>query len=144
MGELFNVATLFENELVKNDLIERSSDIASIGSFMFIGELSDATGVDPKTIRYYEREKLLSPSRHGRFRVYVRSDLDRLNKILTMRRMGLPIARIRTLLHAEAGGLNKGKLASVLSNHLEVLRLRQSEVMSQLDATADALRLVTI
>ncbi|MBZ0259615.1 MAG: MerR family DNA-binding transcriptional regulator [Hyphomicrobiales bacterium] len=32
---------------------------------MFIGELAAETGVDPKTIRFYEREGLLSSPRHA-------------------------------------------------------------------------------
>jgi DNA-binding transcriptional MerR regulator len=128
------------DDLMENIQIAPSIEIDSTGSFMFIGELSKATGVDPKTIRYYERERLLSPQRHGRFRVYMRSDVDRLNKVLAMRRMGLSIINIRNLINSDAENLNEGKIANVLLNHLETLRSRQTEVMRQLKATTDALQ----
>lgn len=136
MGEILNL-----DQIIDCGQSLQPVEISSAPSFMLIGELSSATGVDPKTIRYYEREMLISPSRHGRFRVYVQSDLERLNRILTMRRMGLSIAHIRSLLNSKATSLTEGALAQVLLNHLEVLRQRQSEVTRQLKATTDVLQL---
>jgi DNA-binding transcriptional MerR regulator len=134
MNEMLNLDSLMENIQVTPSI-----EINSIGSFMFIGELSSLTGVDPKTIRYYERERLLSPQRHGRFRVYMRSDVDRLNKVLAMRRMGLSIVNIRNLINLDGKSMIEGKIAHVLLSHLETLRSRQIEVMRQLKATTDAL-----
>jgi DNA-binding transcriptional MerR regulator len=129
------------DSLMENIQVAPSVEISATGSFMFIGELSSATGVDPKTIRYYERERLLSPPRHGRFRVYMKSDVDRLNKVLAMRRMGLSIIHIRNLINSDAESLTEGKITNVLLNHLETLRSRQIEVNRQLKATTDALEL---
>src|SRR6478736_6172403 len=66
--------------------------------FLFIGELAKLTGTDPKTIRFYERVELISPPRHGRFRTYLASDVRRLKNVLTLRRLGVPIAQIREIL----------------------------------------------
>ncbi len=66
--------------------------LAPKNGFLFIGELAKLTGTDPKTIRFYERAELISPPRHGRLRTYLASDVRRLKNILTLRRLGVPIA----------------------------------------------------
>ena len=74
------------------------NDDAPQNGFLFIGELAKLTGTDPKTIRFYERAELISPPRHGRFRTYLASDVRRLKNVLTLRRLGVPIAQIREIL----------------------------------------------
>jgi MerR family transcriptional regulator, copper efflux regulator len=106
------------------------------GGFMFIGELATETGIDPKTIRFYEREGLLSPPRHGRFRTYMSSDVNRLKDVLTLRRLGIGIAQIRALLANGADLMNNAQSTNVLLNHLETLRTRQAEVARQIEETA--------
>ncbi len=106
------------------------------GGFMFIGELAAETGIDPKTIRFYEREGLLSPPRHGRFRTYMESDVRRLKDVLAMRRLGISIANIRKIFEANPDITKSQETADLLLNHLETLRSRQAEVAKQLEETA--------
>jgi DNA-binding transcriptional MerR regulator len=110
-----------------------------LGGFMFIGELAAETGIDPKTIRFYEREGLLSPPRHGRFRTYMNSDVRRLKDVLTMRRLGIGIAQIRLLIDGSTDAVNSGLMANMLINHLETLRARQTEVARQIEETSSIL-----
>lgn len=110
-----------------------------LGGFMFIGELAAETGIDPKTIRFYEREGLLSPPRHGRFRTYMNSDVRRLKDVLTMRRLGMGIAQIRLLIENDANTMNTSLMANLLVNHLETLRARQAEVAKQIEETSSIL-----
>ena len=107
-------------------------------SFLFIGELAQETGLDPKTIRFYEREGLVAPPRHGRFRTYMPSDVKRLKDVVIMRKMGIGIAQIRAFLTAEGGLSEAGNESTVnlLLNHLEQLRQRQAELTRQMEATA--------
>lgn len=67
---------------------------------MRIGELAAATGVDPETIRYYEREGLLEPP--GRqangYRAYGKPQLERLSFIRHCRALDIPLADIRQLI----------------------------------------------
>jgi DNA-binding transcriptional MerR regulator len=114
-------------------------------NFLFIGELSRETGADPKTIRFYEREGLLSPPRHGRFRTYLSDDVKRLKDILVMRRMGIGIAQIRSLLASEGGFNAEGgaATANLLLNHLETLRQKQAELTRQMEATTTLLQRCT-
>ena len=106
------------------------------GGFMFIGELATETGVDPKTIRFYEREGLLSPPRHGRFRTYMESDVRRLKDVLMMRRLGIGIANIRKMFETNPEITNSQQTISLLTSHLETLRSRQAEVAKQLEDTS--------
>ncbi len=122
------------------DDVEQHHDGAQPGEFMFIGELAIETGIDPKTIRYYEREGLLTPPRHGRFRTYMALDVRRLKDVLMMRRLGICIANIRKVLETATDGLDAQQMEKLLANHLELLRSKQTEVAKQLEETSDILQ----
>jgi DNA-binding transcriptional MerR regulator len=109
---------------------------AHSGGFMFIGELAVETGVDPKTIRFYEREGLLSPPRHGRFRTYMASDVRRLKDVLMMRRLGIGIASIRKIFETNQEITHSEQTKNLLLNHLDTLRAREAEVAKQLEDTS--------
>ena len=128
-----SVRAVIPIEFEKN---QQKLDGAASAGFMFIGELAVETGTDPKTIRFYEREGLLSPPRHGRFRTYMESDVRRLKDVLMMRRLGISIANIRKLFEANAQPGNDQQTANLLLNHLEALRSRQAEVNKQLEETS--------
>lgn len=110
--------------------------------FLFIGELAKLTSTDPKTIRFYERVELISPPRHGRFRTYLASDVRRLKNILTLRRLGVPIAQIREILDMltpEEDVLSSEKAVRHLKQHLDLLKNRQDELRLQIEKTHSAL-----
>lgn len=110
--------------------------------FLFIGELAKLTGCDPKTIRFYERAELLSPPRHGRFRTYLASDVKRLQNVLMLRRLGVPIAQIKAIFETvggEADILASETAVAMLRAHLDVLRQRQEEISRQIAQTSSAL-----
>ena len=67
---------------------------------MKIGELARATGLTPKTIRFYEFEGLIPdpPRTSSGYRAYVDSDLVRLEFILKAKRLGLSLDEIRGIL----------------------------------------------
>ncbi|HET7480171.1 MAG TPA: MerR family transcriptional regulator [Rubrobacteraceae bacterium] len=62
-----------------------------------IGEVSQAIGLAPQTLRLWERERLIHPQRTGRgYRVYSETDVERLRKIKHLRKTeGLNFAAIR-------------------------------------------------
>lgn len=112
------------------------------GGFLFIGELAKLTGADPKTIRFYERAELLSPPRHGRFRTYLASDVQRLKNVLILRKLGVPIAQIRQifeLVGSDADILANDKAVAMLRIHLEALQVKQIELSQQIEQTSSAL-----
>lgn len=68
---------------------------------MRIGALGQAAGVDPETIRYYERIGLLPvPARQANgYRAYSSAHLERLAFIRHCRELDMPLADIQRLLH---------------------------------------------
>ena len=68
------------------------------GSMGFsIGEVSQAVGLAPQTLRLWERERLIKPRRTERgYRVYTEPDVRRLREIKQLRKVeGLNFAAIR-------------------------------------------------
>lgn len=131
-----------ENHFEDNTSLKSGGHYAPQDGFLFIGELAKLTGSDPKTIRFYERAELLSPPRHGRFRTYLASDVRRLRNVLTLRRLGVPIAQIRGILEVLAPDedvLESAKAVSLLKQHLDMLKSRQDELNQQIEKTHHAL-----
>lgn len=63
-----------------------------------IRQLTDEFGITTRTLRFYEDQGLLNPSRHGRNRIFCEGDRTRLNLILRGKRMGFSLAEIRTII----------------------------------------------
>lgn len=66
-----------------------------------IGAFSQLTGVTVKTLRYYDEVGLLKPSEVDRFtsyRYYTVEQIDRLNRILALKDLGLSLNEIRRVL----------------------------------------------
>ena len=124
-----------------DDAVRKTEPDAQNG-FLFIGELAKLTSTDPKTIRFYERAELLSPPRHGRFRTYLATDVKRLKNVLTLRKLGVPIAQIHKmfdLIGGDADILSSDKAISILRQHLELLRGKEVEITQQIEQTSKAL-----
>lgn len=66
-----------------------------------IGEISEQYGIHPQTLRMYEREGLLRPTRtEGNTRVYDPDTIERLEIILTLtRHLGVNLAGVEVILH---------------------------------------------
>ncbi|KGR72714.1 MerR family transcriptional regulator [Streptococcus phocae subsp. salmonis] len=64
------------------------------------GDLAKAAGVTVRTVQYYDRRKLLSPSAitEGGRRQYTEADLQKLNRILFLRDLDFSIDNIKKLL----------------------------------------------
>jgi DNA-binding transcriptional MerR regulator len=91
-----------------------------------IGELASATGLTVRTLHHYEQIGLLdAPSRsEGHQRLYDGHAVKRVQRILALRDLGLPLAEIAQLLddeHATIAGSLRAQLARV-DAHLERLK----------------------
>jgi DNA-binding transcriptional MerR regulator len=86
-----------------------------------VGELARLTGVSVRTLHHYDQIGLLSPRlrTESGHRLYTRSDVERLQQILSLRQVGLPLDEIGRLL-----GQPNGSLRRTLALHLEVMRER--------------------
>jgi MerR family transcriptional regulator, thiopeptide resistance regulator len=86
-----------------------------------IGELAAAAGVSARTLRHYDDEGLLSPTRRSDagYRRYDARAVGRLYEIVALRRLGLSVAEIRDLLRD--GGDGTSRLPSIAAQHLEAV-----------------------
>ena len=62
-----------------------------------IGELAKAMDITPRSIRFYEEQCLLNPTRNGQNRIYMKKDQVRLKLILRGKRLGFSLAETKTL-----------------------------------------------
>ena len=90
---------------------------------MNIGEVAAISGLNPKTIRYYESRGLLQPLRSTNgYRSYRASDARRLHLLAQARRLGLSLSDCETLLEvAEKKDSVPGALTQLLQTHLDTL-----------------------
>ncbi len=120
---------------------------------MRIGELGQATGVDPETIRYYEKAGLIgAPDRlQNGYRSYGKAHLERLSFIRHCRALDISVADIARLVEfmvhpsPDCGDINhliddqiskvRARLASMqaLENQLTALRARCDAAHSGLE-----------
>ncbi|MCL2544810.1 MAG: MerR family transcriptional regulator [Clostridia bacterium] len=65
--------------------------------FMRVGELAKKAGITTRTLRYYDKEGLLTPSleSEGGYRLYSDKDLVKLMRILMMKQLGFPLSEIK-------------------------------------------------
>jgi DNA-binding transcriptional MerR regulator len=104
-----------------------------------ISDLAKEFGVTPRTIRFYEDEKLLTPDREGQNRVYSARDRARLAWILRGRRVGFSLAEITEML--DLYDLDDGRETQrqvTLEKCRDRLRTLESQ-RDDLDATIDEL-----
>jgi DNA-binding transcriptional MerR regulator len=91
--------------------------------------------VTPRTIRFYEGEGLIHPSRRGSQRLYSRADRARLAWILRGRAVGFSLADIRELLDLYAPGpARRGQLKATVAKVRERIAALDAQ-RAALDAT---------
>ncbi|GGB98103.1 MerR family transcriptional regulator [Cellulomonas carbonis] len=92
-----------------------------------IQEVARLTGTTSRTLRHYDAIGLLRPSRvgHGGLRFYGRDELVRLQRILVLRALGVPLAAVARV-------VDEGEDQVVaLRHHLDQLRSEQARVARQ-------------
>src|SRR5215469_6649605 len=106
----------------------------SRGAYM-ISAVAEMYGIHPQTLRLYEREGLLKPSRtEGNTRLYTEDDLQRLEFILSLARdLGVNIAGMAIILQM------RERMEEMNRQMQEFVRMVQQEVASRVShAHADA------
>lgn len=99
-----------------------------------IGQLAKLSGISARTLRHYDDIELLRPARTASsgYRWYGRTELRRLQRVLVLRELKLPLASIAAVLDEQVD-----ELASLRSHRAEVAaqRDRLSDVLGTLDRT---------
>ncbi|MBI2881647.1 MAG: MerR family transcriptional regulator [Candidatus Tectomicrobia bacterium] len=98
---------------------------------MTIGQVAKATGLSPKTIRYYEGRGLLAPRlrTEGGYRQYEEADVKRLLFIRRAKELGMSLGKISDLLRLWP----QGTCATSRGALKEALRDQMDEIDSQLE-----------
>jgi MerR family transcriptional regulator/heat shock protein HspR len=92
-----------------------------------ISVAAELSGLHPQTLRTYERMGLITPGRSvGGGRRYSHRDIERLRSIAQLTSSGVGVEGVRRLLDLE--------------NQIEALRIRNAELVAELEATREALR----
>jgi MerR family transcriptional regulator, mercuric resistance operon regulatory protein len=92
-----------------------------------IGGLSQRTGCNIETIRYYERVRLLPHAqRRGRYRTYSNADVARLHFVMRSRELGFSLDDIRALLMLSSNPDSRscGQAQNLAAGHLAAVRAR--------------------
>ena len=86
-----------------------------------IGDFAKLAGTNLRTLRYYEELGLLAPASRstGGFRYYRADDLDRLRMVANLQRLGLELARIRTLMDTRGTGLSRAEFLAHVRRALQ-------------------------
>lgn len=97
-----------------------------------IGQLANLANTRPSTLRFYEKEKLLSPD--GRtdagYRLYKPETAERLHLIQRAQRLGFSLADIRTLLTGwDKGKIDSNILSELAENRFIALEKQLTELM---------------
>lgn len=98
---------------------------------MLIGEVAKATGMTPKTLRFYEEQGLLPPAqrRSNGYRQYGDDSVARLNFIARGRAAGLSVSQIRSILALrEKGNAPCAHVRDILAGQLAGLDLKIAEL----------------
>ncbi|TCT05800.1 MerR family transcriptional regulator [Paralcaligenes ureilyticus] len=97
-----------------------------------ISELAHEFSITPRTIRFYEDQGIVSPGREGRNRVYQPRDRTRLKLALRGKRLGLPLAEIRSLIDMyDSPGDTTAQLRhyhGLLTRHRQVLERQRADL----------------
>ncbi len=107
-----------------------------------IGQLSQRTGANIETIRYYERIGLLPVAlRRGRYRSYDLTDVARLGFVRRSRELGFSIKEVRALLDLAAGGHEScAEARDLAAVHLHDVRSRIADLRRMERALATTVR----
>ena len=101
--------------------------------FMTVGQLAKKIGITIRTLQYYDKEGLLSPSveSEGGRRLYTDKDLVKLHQILSLKSLGFSLKDIK-------GGLISLKtpddVAKALTEQADVLRKKIEQLKDSLVA----------
>ena len=106
------------------------------GRRMLIHEICKITGLTRKTVEYYREQGLISPlERENGYREFTDSDAERLQKIAVLRRLDVPVERIRAILADESGGELR---ATAVQARLDRLEARERAALAR-ECRGDAL-----
>ncbi len=103
-----------------------------------ISELAKQAGISRSTLLYYEREGLLPPAHRAAngYRLYAERQAERLQQIVSYRRLGIPVAEIKVLLGHDAESSRQKILQQQflrLEREISALQKQQRAIVDMLE-----------
>ena len=103
-----------------------------------VQEFAELAGVTVRTLHHYDRLALLRPRRtDAGYRLYSLSDLERLEQIVALKFLGLPLKQIKLLLERDTR-----ELSDVLASQRRALEEKRRRLDLAISAIQDAERIV--
>ena len=113
-----------------------------------VHEFAQLAGVTVKALHHYDRLGLLKPRRaDSGYRIYVERDLERLEQIVALKFLGLPLKQIKILLEREATAwplmhvlvtAYKARLPLTIATIIQGERIGEHAITSGVDAKAES------
>jgi DNA-binding transcriptional MerR regulator len=102
-----------------------------------IGEVAKKTGVSVRSLRHYDSIGLLAPSFHSeaRYRLYSKSDLIQLQKVVSLKQMGFSLQAIKTILRDDAISLQKTMQMHLI--YIQEKLAQQQQIYQQIKHVCD-------
>lgn len=112
------------------------------GELFTVGEFASKAGVTQRTVRYYDKIDLLKPSAHnsGGHRLYTRHDFVRLQKILTLKFIGLSLEDIGNIIRYD---LDDSDFKKSLEIQRDIMDKKVNHIRMVMEAIDETLHMLT-
>ncbi|GAA0084958.1 MerR family transcriptional regulator [Clostridium sp. CTA-7] len=106
-----------------------------------IGEFSKKAGVTLRTLRYYDKIDLLKPSFHNEsgYRLYSKNDFPKLQKILTLKFIGLSLDEIKDVMKEE---VKENDFEKSLKIQKKIIKEKINHELNVIQAIDEALKMI--
>jgi DNA-binding transcriptional MerR regulator len=111
-----------------------------------ISDLSAEFGVTARTLRFYEDEGLIAPSRRGVARIYSKRDRARMAWILRAKRVGFSLTEIREMIDlydlGDGRRTQREVTIEMCRDKIDMLRRQRNDIDSSIDELEAFIKLV--
>lgn len=102
-----------------------------------VGDLASLTGLTVRTLRYYDQIGLFSPSGHSGLghRMYNEADIQRLQKILSLKDLGLSLEEIKRVLEGQT--YSSSEIVAIQIERVRKHMKIQQKLLAELERVAE-------
>jgi DNA-binding transcriptional MerR regulator len=114
----------------------------------YIGDVAKRLGITQRSIRYYEERGLIHPARtEGRFRVYAKSEVERLKTVLLLKDLGVSLDEISSLIKLWHEGVSSEvapKVREALHMRLDDFKAMEKKYRKGIEQLTEVLNVLTV